>query len=40
MTGAAVPLLWEILCQDGTLAAVALMDGRPVAMAPYWLYLH
>jgi len=37
--GVALPLLMDTLRQDGTLAAVALMDGRPVAMAPYWLHL-
>jgi protease-4 len=31
------PELLASLRQDGTLAAVALMDGRPVAMAPYWI---
>ena len=32
-----LPDLLSALRQDGTLAAVSLMDGRPVAMAPYWL---
>ena len=31
------PMLLSTLREDGTLAAVALLDGRPVAMAPYWL---
>lgn len=31
------PQLVEALREDGTLAAVELMDGRPVAMAPYWV---
>lgn len=34
------PQLLEALREDGTLAAVALMDGRPVAMMPYWLRVH
>lgn len=33
------PQLVETLRQDGTLAAVELMDGRPAAMAPYWVRL-
>jgi len=32
-----IPLLVEALRQDGTLAAVELMDGRPVAMMPFWI---
>ena len=32
-----IPLLLDALREDGTLAAVALLDGRPVAMAPYWI---
>ena len=32
-----LPELQQTLREDGTLAAVALMDGRPVAMAPFWL---
>ncbi len=32
-----VPLLIEALREDGTLAAVELMDGRPVAMMPFWI---
>ncbi len=35
--GQPLPFLLETLREDGTLAAVALMDGRPVAMAPYWI---
>lgn len=31
------PTLLSTLREDGTLARVALMDGRPVAMAPFWL---
>jgi hypothetical protein len=31
------PLLIEALRQDGTLAAVELLDGRPVAMMPFWI---
>jgi protease-4 len=38
--GAAVPLLLDALRRDGTLAAVALMDGRPVAMLPFWINLN
>ena len=30
-------LVLEALRQDGTLAAVELMDGRPVAMMPFWI---
>jgi protease-4 len=30
-------LLLDALRQDGTLAAVALLDGRPVAMMPFWI---
>jgi protease-4 len=29
--------LLQSLRDDGTLAAVALMDGRPIAMPPFWL---
>lgn len=32
-----VSLLLEALREDGTLAAVELMDGRPVAMMPFWI---
>ena len=32
-----LPELQQTLREDGTLAAVALLDGRPVAMAPFWL---
>jgi protease-4 len=32
-----VSLLVEALREDGTLAAVELMDGRPVAMMPFWI---
>ncbi len=32
-----VPQLWETLRNDGVMAAVALMDGRPVAMMPFSL---
>ncbi|MBU8870118.1 MAG: signal peptide peptidase SppA [Gemmatimonadales bacterium] len=32
-----LPELQNTLREDGTLAAVALLDGRPVAMAPFWL---
>jgi len=32
-----VPQLVEALRDDGTLAAVELMDGRPVAMMPFWI---
>ncbi|RKZ18590.1 signal peptide peptidase SppA [bacterium] len=34
---APVPLLTATLREDGTFARMALMDGRPVAMAPYWV---
>jgi ClpP class serine protease len=34
---APVPLLAATLREDGTFARMALMDGRPVAMAPYWV---
>lgn len=34
---APVPLLTATLREDGTFARMALMDGRPVAMAPFWL---
>ena len=39
LPGATLPLptLLAVLREDGTLARVALMDGRPVAMAPYWI---
>jgi len=33
----AVPLLADALREDGTLAAAALMDGRPVALMPFWI---
>jgi hypothetical protein len=32
-----VPLLVDALREDGTLAAAALLDGRPVAMMPFWI---
>jgi len=32
-----IPLLVETLRRDGTLAAVELMDGRPVAMMPFYI---
>ena len=32
-----IPLLVEALREDGTLAAVELMDGRPVTMMPFWI---
>lgn len=35
--GLPVPTLLATLRENGTLARVALMDGRPVAMAPFWL---
>lgn len=35
--GLPVPSLLATLRENGTLARVALMDGRPVAMAPFWL---
>lgn len=31
------PVLWEHLRNDGTFAGMALLDGRPVAMMPFWL---
>ena len=34
-----IPLLVETLRADGTLAAVELMDGRPVAMMPFYINL-
>lgn len=39
LPGATLPLptLLAALRENGTLARIALMDGRPVAMAPYWL---
>lgn len=36
-TGLPLPGLFDSLRQDGTLAAVSLMDGRPVAMMPFWI---
>ncbi len=36
-TGLPWPRLLATLRQNGTLAAVELLDGRTVAMAPYWL---
>ena len=36
-TESPMPLLMTTLREDGTFAHMALMDGRPVAMAPYWL---
>jgi len=36
---APVPTLLSALREDGTLAAVSLMDGRPVAMMPFWISL-
>ncbi len=35
-----IPLLLETIRRDGLLAAVALMDGQPVAMMPYFLTVH
>jgi protease IV len=35
--GSPLPELQGTLREDGTLAAISLMDGRPVAMAPFWL---
>lgn len=32
-----VPMLVDALRRDGTLAAVQLMDGRPMAMMPFWI---
>ena len=32
-----VPVLVEALREDGTLAMVELMDGRPVTMMPFWI---
>jgi protease-4 len=32
-----VPMLIDALREDGTLAAVQLMDGRPLAMMPFWI---
>jgi protease-4 len=32
-----VPLLLDSLREDGTLAAISLLDGRPVAMMPFWI---
>jgi protease-4 len=37
---APLPSLVAALRDDGTLAAVALLDGRPVAMMPFWINLH
>jgi len=37
LAGLPLPTLLETLRDNGTLARVALMDGRPVAMAPFWL---
>lgn len=37
---APLPGLVDALRDDGTLAAVALLDGRPVAMMPFWINLH
>ncbi len=34
------PVLVDALREDGTLAAVELMDGRPVAMMPFWIRMH
>jgi len=38
-TAAQIPvsMLMDALREDGTLAAVELMDGRPVAMMPFWI---
>lgn len=36
----AIPSVMEALRRDGTLAAVALLDGRPVAMMPFWINLN
>ena len=38
--GAVVPTVLEALRRDGTLAAVGLLDGRPVAMMPFWINLY
>ncbi len=41
MTGLSpVPTLVEALRRDGTLATVSLLDGRPVAMMPFWINLN
>ncbi len=37
---APVPTVLESLRRDGTLAAVSLLDGRPVAMMPFWINLN
>jgi protease-4 len=37
--GMPASLLIDALRRDGTLAAAALMDGRPVAMMPFWIEL-
>jgi protease IV len=34
-----LPSLMETLKEDGTFAAMSLMDGTPVAMAPFWIRL-
>jgi len=34
------PTLLENLRRDGTMAAVSLLDGRPVAMMPFWINLN
>ncbi len=38
-TNPILPSLLQTLKEDGTLAAVALMDGTAVAMAPFWIRL-
>ncbi len=35
-----VPALLAELRRDGTLAAISLLDGRPVAMMPFWINLN
>jgi hypothetical protein len=37
---AALPQVLDALRRDGTLAAVALLDGRPIALMPFWLNLN
>ena len=37
LAGLPIPTLLEALREDGTLARIALMDGRPVAMADCWI---
>ena len=33
----AIPTIFNALREDGTLASIALLDGRPVAMMPFWI---